>query len=68
MSKEVDKTQIYLIILLLAYIAWLFGDWQRKRVVEVDITTERQGRNHDGKSESRPEPQNLVSFAAASGA
>lgn len=62
MNHEVDKTQVYLIILLLGYIAYLFREWLRKRVVEheVDVVSSNTGRGSEQVSEathSRAKPE-----------
>jgi hypothetical protein len=54
MTREVDKTQVYIIILLLGYIAWLFQEWLRKRVVEnsVDVVSDKIGHGSGQVSEA----------------
>ena len=54
MTREIDKTQVYLIILLLGYIAWLFQEWLRKRVVEnsVDVVSDKTGHGSGQVSEA----------------
>lgn len=54
MRHEIDKTQVYLIILLLGYIAYLFQEWLRKRVVEnsVDVVSNKAGHGSGEVSEA----------------
>jgi hypothetical protein len=45
-------------------VAIFIGRAETKRIIVKEELSNGTGRNHDGKSESRPEPQNLRAFPA----
>lgn len=50
-----NKTQADILIVLVGYIAWMLWQREKKRVVEVEVTTERgEGETQTAKSTSRP--------------